>query len=134
MSASRHRTLAQFVHEQAGDAHRATIHYDAHDYTLIHLRGDLDTEELDRLLEDGIDRAREERALVRAEDYPPLGEAMATTEIHESAVLVHFPERHHEGILVSLDREVARRLTGFVGQCLTILNSRRPDALASSGE
>lgn len=123
MVSERHRDLHQFIRKRAGNAYRTAFHYDADGWETIHVRQDLQTEELGEEVPDAIERARELEPLVREEDYPPLGETYAQTEIHEDGIVFQFPEGPNEGTLVSLDPDAARLLTGFVTRCLSILDT-----------
>ncbi|MBP1985972.1 hypothetical protein [Halolamina salifodinae] len=64
-----------------------------------------------------VERARQADAFLHGEEYPPLGGTNVTTEGHENGVIVHFPE----GLLISLDRTVAARLTTFIDQAVSML-------------
>lgn len=97
--------------------------YEEDDWSALYIRNDVATERLRDTVADIIERTREARALVREEDYEELGEKTATTEVHESGVILHFPQGDQRGIIISLDREAARRLTAFVSQCATIIHS-----------
>jgi len=70
-----------------------------------------------------VKRARQNEPLLRAEDYPPLGKVHVTSEVHEDGVILHFPEGPEVGTIVSLDRDAARQLAGFVAQAMAILQS-----------
>ncbi|MGB9987240.1 DUF7522 family protein [Salarchaeum japonicum] len=118
-----HRQLHRFVEERAGDTYRTMFYYTADDWETIYVRDDVATDHLRDTVPEIIERTREARALVREEDYETLGETTATTEVHESGVIIHFPEEDHRGVLVSLDPDAARQLTGFVSHCVTILHS-----------
>lgn len=127
MVSDSHKELHQFVDERAGDAYRTAFHYDADDWEAMHVRSDLQTRTLGEEVPDIIERARETEALLREDDYPPIGETYATTEVHEDAIILHFPEGPDEGTLISLDPDAARLLTGFVTRCLSILQTPEND-------
>lgn len=129
----RHRQLHEFVEQQAGDAYRAAFHYDEDGIERIHVRDDLPRDRLEEVVPDVYDRVQRTRALLRKEDYPPLGPARATTEVHDDGVVLHFPESEKEGVIVSLDRDVARQLTGFVVRCTSILDSSSGVEYRASG-
>lgn len=115
------------MEERAGDAYRTAFHYDATEWEAIHVRSDLDTRNLGEEAPNIIERARETEALLREDDYPPIGETHATTEVHEDAIILHFPEGPEEGTLISLDPDAAQLLTGFVTRCLSIIQTPDPD-------
>ncbi|GGN07265.1 hypothetical protein GCM10009021_02910 [Halarchaeum nitratireducens] len=104
------------------------FYYDEDDWTTIYVRDDLATERLRDSVPNIVERTREARALVREDDYERLGETTATTEVHDSGVVLHFPREDRRGVIISLDREAARRLSAFVSQCATILQSPPPSA------
>jgi len=124
MIQERHRELHQFILDRAGDAYRTGFHYREDGWKTMYIREDLATEQLENEMPDVIEQVRDRRALLSEETYPPLGEPQATTEVHDEGVIIHFPEGSAEGTIISLDREAARRLTGFVVQCQTILQTR----------
>jgi hypothetical protein len=126
MVSDRHEELHEFIRDRAGRSYRTAFHYDTDDWETIHVRHDLQTEELGEETPDVMERARESEPLVREEDYPPLGETYAKTEIHEDGIVFHFPEGPNEGTIVSLDPDAAQVLTGFVTRCLSILET--PDS------
>jgi hypothetical protein len=126
MVSDRHRELHQFIHERAGNSYRTAFYYDADGWETIHIRHDLQTEALGEEAPDVMERARQAEPLVREEDYPPLGETYAQTEIHEDGIVFRFPEGPNEGTIVSLDPDAAQLLTGFVTRCLSILET--PDS------
>ncbi|MFC6989785.1 hypothetical protein ACFQJD_15675 [Haloplanus sp. GCM10025708] len=123
----RYRRLHEFIIGQAGDAYRAALHYDEDGVDTLFIREERATSGLEEAIPDVYDRAQETRALLREEKHPPLGPWLATTEIHGAGVLLHFPEAPDEGVIVSLDREAARRLSGFVDHCATILRTAPPE-------
>lgn len=110
--------------DQAGDSYRAAFCYDADDWSAIYVREELRTESLKESIPDAAERAREREAILTEADYPPLGETTATTELHEDGVLIHFREGENSGTVISLGRDAARRLAGFVTECLYILDAR----------
>lgn len=126
MPASRHEALHEFVQNRAGESYRASFHYKGDEWEPLYVREDLATRELRERIPQAREDLVERRALVPEEKYPPLGETHATTEIHEHGVIVHIPEGPREGTVISLDRQAARRITGFVVRCRSVLES--PDS------
>lgn len=122
MVTDRHRSVHQYLRERAGDAYRSAFYYDEDGWETIHVREDIATVGLEQAIPEAVQRARETDAFLYGDEYPPLGEANATTEVHENGVIVHFPEGPDEGLLVSLDRDVAARLTTFIDQTVSILH------------
>lgn len=121
MIEERHRELHQFIQERASGSYRSAFYYEGDNWEALYVREDVATERLHDELPDIVKRARQNQPLLREEDYPPLGELDATTEVHEDGVILHFPEGPDVGTIVSLDRDVARRLAGFVTQSMSIL-------------
>lgn len=115
--------LHRFVKDRAGDAYRAAFAYESEDWTALYVREDLRTNSLRERIPDIVERARESDALLQEEEYPPLGRLTATTELHDSGVLIHLWEGEETGAVISLDRDAARRMAGFVTECLYILES-----------
>lgn len=124
MVTDRHRSVHQFLQERAGGAYRAAFYYDDEGWETVYVRGDIATNRLRGSVSEAVERARQADVILPGEEYPPLGETNATTEVHENGVIVHFPEGPEEGLLVSLDREVAARLTTFIDQAVSILRPR----------
>lgn len=127
MSGGRHRELHQFVRERAGDAYRAAFRYDETGWGALHVRDDLRTEALEEEIPEIHEKLLRRRALLTEEEYPHLGGAEATVEIHGNGVLLHFPKNGGGGTVVTLDRDVARRLTSFVVECQSILEAPSRD-------
>jgi len=121
MASPRHRESHEFVQERTGEAYRAAFHYEGEEWEALYVREEYATAELRAVVPEVVDRLLERPVLIREEEYPPLGETEATTEVHDDAVVLHFPEGPDEGTIVSLDRDVARRLAGFVVRCTSIL-------------
>jgi len=122
MSDSRYQELHEFMKEQARDAYRAGFHYEGETWDTLYVRSDLATEELRRNIPEVRRELIERGALLSEEKYPPIGETHATTEVHENAVIMHFPEGPREGTVLSLDREVTQQITEFVLRCRNILS------------
>lgn len=123
MIEERHRELHRFIQERASGAYRSAFYYERNEWEPLYVRDDVASHRLRDELPDIVKRARQNQPLLREDDYPPLGEVGATTEVHENGVILHFPEGVDEGTIVSLDRDAARRLAGFVSQAVTILES-----------
>lgn len=131
MAEARHEKLNDYIEYRAGSTYRVGVYYDEDAWEFIHVRDDLRTDRLREYLSALHERLLEERALLREEDYPTLGEARATTEIHDNGVVVHFPEGEDQGTAISLDRDAARQLTGFIIECTGILQGERSGRPAS---
>lgn len=118
-----HRELNRFIQERASGSYRSAFYYERDDWKALYVREDVATKRLHNELPDVVKRARQNQPLLREEDYPPLGELGATSEVHEEGVILHFPEGPETGTIVSLDRAAARRLAEFVSQAMSILQS-----------
>jgi hypothetical protein len=123
MIEERHRELHRFIQERARASYRSAFYYERDNWEPLYVRDDVASNRLRDELPDIVKRARQNQPLLREEDYPPLGEVHATSEVHEDGVILHFPEGPDEGTIVSLDRDAARRLAGFVSQAMTIFQS-----------
>lgn len=121
MTGARHQRLHEYVQEQARDAYRAAFCYDDEGWEAIHVREDLATDRLEAAVPKAYEQIQEAEPLLSGDEYPQLGRLSATTEIHENGVLLHFPEGPDRGTVITLDREVARRLVGFTDECRSIL-------------
>ncbi|WP_436924335.1 hypothetical protein [Halosimplex amylolyticum] len=124
MPANRYQPLLQLVHNRAGDAFRGSIQYDADEWTVLYLRDDVATEHLKDSMDAIVDRARTAEPVVPDAEYDRLGGTQATVELHDRAALLHFYEAPTAGILVSLDRDVAKGLGQFVSSCNAVLDER----------
>jgi hypothetical protein len=123
MIEERHQQLHRFIQERANTAYRSAFYYERDDWEALYVREDVASNRLRDELPDVVKRARQNEALLRAEDYPPLGEVHATSEVHEDGVILHFPEGPEVGTIVSLDPDAARQLASFVSQDLSILQA-----------
>jgi len=132
MAARRHRELHNFLRERAGDAYRAAFHYHADGWEAIYVREDARTRALERGAPRAYEQLLQRQALFPESDLPMLGTTQATTEVHENAIVMHFPESETSGTVVSLDRSAAQQLTGFVLACQERL--RTPDDEAGADE
>ncbi|WP_415382012.1 hypothetical protein [Halosimplex sp. TS25] len=128
MPANRYQPLLKLVHSRAGDAFRGAIRYGADDWSVLYLRDDVATERLRDSMETIVGRARAAAPIVPQEAYDRIGETQATVELHDRAALLHFREAPTDGIVVSLDRDVAKGLGQFVNSCNAVLDERgEPD-------
>jgi hypothetical protein len=116
-----HRRVAEFCRDRAREQFRAAISYGADDWEVVSLREDLRTADLRRALPRLHRLVLERDDVVPASEYPALGETVATTEVHEDAVVLHFPDGDRSGLVVTLDREAGQKLVGFLEACTDIL-------------
>ncbi|WP_459194155.1 hypothetical protein [Halosimplex sp. J119] len=126
MPDDRYQPLLQLVHNRAGDAFRGAIRYDADEWAVLYLRDDVATEQLRESMGAIIDRARSAESIVPESAYDRLGETQATVELHDHAAVLHFRTEPDSGVIVSLDRDVAKGLGQFVNSCNAVLDGDRP--------
>lgn len=117
----RYRELLELIRGRAGDAFRTAVKYDADGWTVLYVRDDVATEQLGNALDSLVDRARTRGSIATRETYGEIGETQATVELHAEAVLLHFRESATDGVLVSLDRDIAQGLGQFVNGCNSVL-------------
>jgi hypothetical protein len=122
MPTDRYQPLLQLVHNRAGDAFRGAFRYDADAWEVLYLRDDVATEQLRDSMDALVDRARAAEPMVPQDVYDRVGETQAVVELHDRAALLHFRESPTDGIIVSLDRDVAQGLGQFVNSCKAVLN------------
>ncbi|MFB6077386.1 MAG: hypothetical protein ABEJ80_00230 [Halarchaeum sp.] len=132
MAARRHRELHSFLRERAGDAYRSAFRYDDDGWEAIYVRDDVRTRALERGASRAYEQIQQRQSLFPDDSLPMLGATQATTEVHENAIVMHFPESETSGTVVSLDRSAAQQLTGFVLACQERL--RTPDDEAGADE
>lgn len=125
MPPDRYQPLLQLIHGRAGDSFRAAIWYDADEWVVLYVRDDVATEQLRDSIPKVADRVRAAEPLIPEEMYDRLGDTQAVVELHDTAVLLHFRETQTQGIMVSLDRDVAQGLGQFVNSCNTVLEDER---------
>lgn len=116
-----HRRVAEFCRQRARDQFRAAVSYDEDGWEVVALREDLRTPELKRALPRLHRLLLDRDDVVPASEYPALGETVATTEVHEDGVVLHFREGERSGLVVTLDREVGQQLVGFLETCADML-------------
>jgi len=125
MAADRYQPLLQLVHNRAGDSFRGAVRYDADDWSVLYIRDELATDQLRSSMSAIIDRARATEPIVPEDQYDQMGETQAVVELHDRAVLLHFRETPSEGLVVSLDHDVAQGLGQFVDSCNSVLEEKR---------
>ncbi|GAB7013094.1 hypothetical protein [Halolamina salina] len=117
----RYQGLVRLVQEQAGENFRSAFRYDEDDWTALYVREDLATPDLQQAVPALARRARDAEPLIRERDYQGLGPQQASISLHAKAVLIHFREGEDAGVIVTLDKDVARNLADFVARCEGIL-------------
>jgi len=125
MPADRYQPLLQLVHNRAGDSFRGAVRYDADDWSVLYIRDELATDQLQDAMATIIDRARVADPLVPEDQYQQMGVTQAVVELHDRAVLLHFREGPSRGLIISMDRDVAQGLGQFVNSCNSVLEERR---------
>jgi len=119
----RYQGFVRLVEEQAGENFRSAFRYDEDDWSALYVRDDLATADLQQVVPGLARRAREAEPLVREQDYEGLGPQRASISLHSEAVLIHFREGEAGGVIVTLDKDVARNLADFVARCEDILEA-----------
>jgi hypothetical protein len=119
----RYQGLVRLVEEQAGENFRSAFRYDEDDWAALYVREDIATPDLQQVVPRLAQRARGDEPLVREQDYEGLGPQRASISLHAKAVLVHFREAEDAGVVVTLDKDVARNLADFVARCEGILEA-----------
>lgn len=109
--------LSEFLEERTGGLLRGIARYNGTTSDVLHLREDVKQQrmrsEIDRILY----RVRPE-AFPKEEQSFPFGDLYATVRVFEEAILLHFPTDIDQGIVVSLEPDVATELNTFIGKCL----------------
>lgn len=121
MAPGTYERLVGLVHDRAGETFRSAWRYDGDDWSALYVRDDIATRELRETIPGLLERARENEPIVDPSVYGRMGAVEAEVELHEDAVLVHFPETDSEGVVVTLDQEAAQDLAGFIERCNTLL-------------
>jgi hypothetical protein len=124
MTGEQYQELLQLVRGRAGAALRAAVKYDQRDWTMLYVRDDVATQELRDALDTLLDRVRDSHPIVEPDVYGEVGETQATVELHERAALIHLRETSDQGVVVSLDRDIAQGLGQFVNRCNGVLSER----------
>jgi hypothetical protein len=119
----RYQGLVRLVEKQAGENFRSAIRYDEDGWTALYIRKDLATADLQRVVPGLTQRARDAEPLIREQDYDGLGAQRASISLHAKAVLIHYREGEDAGVVVTLDKDVARNLADFVARCEGILEA-----------
>lgn len=123
MAANRYNQLVTFLDDRAGDYFRAAIRYDPDGWEILHLRAGIDRQELEEQLPRLHGIIKDRQAIVREDEYPPLGESEGAIELHEHGTLLHIREGESAGVVVTLDRDAGRNLAGFVEKCRDLLGT-----------
>lgn len=108
--------LLDYLDRRARDLHRGTVRYSSYDKEILHLRDDIREDRGDSEIDEMLTRLRPE-ATKGEEVAFPFGELKATVRRFDNAIILHFPLKEDNGIVVSLEPEAARDLTTFIGEC-----------------
>jgi hypothetical protein len=122
MTGAQYQELLKLVRGRAGDAFRAAIQYDERDWTVLYIRDDVATAELKDALDTLLERVRDSEPIVDSDVYRGVGKTQATVELHADAALIHLRESDTDGVVISLDREIAQGLGSFINRCNSILS------------
>lgn len=118
----RYERLVETVRKRTGSALCGVVAYRRDETALLYRRDDLDSTANHRI-HAALDTVRERD--------PLLGDGgsdqrHASVELYDDAVFIHLPEGEARGTLVSLDLGVARELSGFVEECVVVLQPPQP--------
>jgi len=117
----RYQALRDQVHTRAGDAVRAIARYGTDDWELLYVREDVATDGLREAAPTLVERARDREPIITPDSYDLVGSTQATVELHELAAVVFLHESPTEGVVISLERDVAQGLGQFVNSCTAVL-------------
>ncbi|WP_435096792.1 hypothetical protein [Halarchaeum sp. P4] len=120
MTERRYQTLVQFVSTRAQRYFRTAVHYTEDGWEALYRRGDLPAERAERRTSAVVEKARARDPL--REPDSPFGDLDATVELYENGVFIIIRESATEGVIVSLERDAARNLAGFVVECERIVS------------
>jgi hypothetical protein len=129
----RYQRLVETVRKRTGAALRGVVAYQGEETALLYRRDDLDSRATHRI-KDALETVKQRDPLVAAGNGD---QRHASVELYGDAVFVHLPEGDDRGVLVSLDLEVARKLSGFVEECAVALrspeNGPAPESVSADG-
>ena len=119
MSGSDIDEFVQFALDQAGDAVRSVVQYDATDSEVLFLRDDV-AGTYDALGVETVIAAlrREGEQAERQEHVYAHGELNCIVRAFDGGLEMHFPYGDAEGIAVALEPRAAQQLYSFVDDCL----------------
>lgn len=109
-------SLISYLGTRASEYHRRTVQYDENDTDVLHLREDLEQQRLTSQIDRMLRRLRPESTPAEERSFP-FGELNATVRLFDEAIILHFPRRKDQGVVVSLEPEAARDLNTFIGEC-----------------
>lgn len=118
---TRHDALVDVLEERAGDSFRSAGYYDANSESLLYVRDNLTEETMAQRLEYIVERIRNREPMI--EPSKAAGRCKADIELYEKFVIIHWYLEDQRGIITSFEPEVARRLTEFIEECNTALES-----------
>lgn len=116
----RHQRLVRFVAERARQNFRTAVRFTADNWDVIYRRDDLPNDRSRRRSADIVERVREREPL--REPDSPFGDFESCVELYEQGVFVVIKESATAGVVLSLEREAAQSLAGFVVECERVLD------------
>ncbi|GAD52447.1 hypothetical protein MBEHAL_1207 [Halarchaeum acidiphilum MH1-52-1] len=111
----RHYELVEFVRSRARRLFRTAVHYTADDWEIIYRRDDLPDDPPEHRTATIVKGVREREPLRQPGN--PLGDFQSVVELYEHGVVVVVAESATAGVVLSLEREAASDLAGFVVEC-----------------
>lgn len=112
--------LTNALLERVGETLRSVSFYSPSGMEMLHLRDDIDRENIQQRVAPGLEILRRETQLEDA-DALPFPNLNATVHLFDEGVLIHFPQGPDQGTIVTLESDVARQLNQFVKECASYL-------------
>lgn len=113
--------LIPYLQEEVGEHLRGVVRYDRTEYEIRFIRDDLRTQRLKSEVDTMIERLQRESRSTERQTFP-FGEVHGTVRSFEEAMVLHLPDTHGRGTIVTLDPEVAHHLSTFISACLARTN------------
>jgi len=115
------KEVMDYLHRRAGDDLRGIVLYDDEAMRVIHLRNDIRKHRLKNQVEAMLDRIRPESQAAEEAAFP-FGDLFVTVRRFEHAIIMHFPLKAGEGVVVALEPETAQSLNTFTSDILDRLH------------
>lgn len=105
--------LTPYLQDEVGESLRGIVLYDATEYEIRYIRDDLRTHRLKSEVDTMIKRVQRESRPAERQAFP-FGEMNGSIRSFEEAMVLHLPDTHGRGTIVTLDPEVAHQLNTFI--------------------
>ncbi|UWG48874.1 Uncharacterized protein HSRCO_2614 [Halanaeroarchaeum sp. HSR-CO] len=114
--------LLTWLQREYGDDLRVLLHYEESEYEWLYRRDDVRAQYDERSFDESVDTYREIEPLVREQsDILDGGALRATVNVYDDIVLLQFPMRPGEGVVVSLEATAGADLVEIVATGLQLL-------------